>query len=76
MTWDGKDADGAAAPEGSYRFLVDALDIDGETVKTSQTDITGRVTGSAADDTDVYVLLDDLAVKLSDIISVREPATA
>jgi flagellar basal-body rod modification protein FlgD len=76
VVWDGKDADGAAAPAGSYRFLVDAFDIDGETVKTSQTDITGRVTGSAADDADVYVLLEDLAVKLSDIISVREAASA
>jgi flagellar basal-body rod modification protein FlgD len=75
-TWDGTDADGATVPQGSYRFLVDAFDVDGETVKTSQTDITGRVTGSAADDEDVYVLLDDLAVKLSDIISVREPAAA
>lgn len=76
VTWDGMDADGAPAPEGSYRFLVDALDVEGETVGTSQTDITGRVTGSASDNEDVYVLLDGLAVKLSDIISVREPATA
>lgn len=76
VEWDGTDADGDPVPEGAYRFLVNALDAEQESVQMADTDITGRVTGSASDDNGVYVLLENLAVSLDRVISVREPSEA
>jgi flagellar basal-body rod modification protein FlgD len=75
VTWDGTNADGDTVPEGTYRFLVNAFDAEGEAIQTSQTDVTGHVTGSAGDDSGVYVLLGDMAVNLTKVISVQAPKT-
>ena len=74
-TWDGTDDEGNTVPNGTYQFLIGAFDDAGESVLVPDTDITGHVTGTASDDSGTYVLMDDVAVLLGDIISVRQPAS-
>jgi len=73
LTWDGTDSNGDPVEHGIYKFLVGAFDEANDSVLMSQKDVTGRVTGSAADENGVYVLLDDVAINLNQVISVRDP---
>lgn len=72
FVWDGLDDDGAEVDPGQYTFVVSAKNTDGEAIKVG-TDVTGRATGSALDDTGSYVLIGDLAVDVTKIVAVKEP---
>ncbi|MEQ8813736.1 MAG: flagellar hook capping FlgD N-terminal domain-containing protein [Thalassobaculum sp.] len=75
ITWDGTDDDGATVPDGAYTFVATAKNADDEVIEVD-TDITGRVTGSALDSTGSYVLVGDLAVDVTKIVAVKEPSAA
>lgn len=75
VTWDGLDDDGNEVPEGAYTFVVSAKDDKEKAIKVD-TDITGRVTGAATDSTGSYLLIGDLAVDVTKVVSVRDPAAS
>lgn len=45
IAWNGKQADGTAAPDGVYTLKVDAKDATGKAIKVSDIDLIGAVTG-------------------------------
>lgn len=72
VVWDGLDDDGNPVPEGQYTFMPVAKNADDKAIKVA-TDITGRATGAAMDDTGSYILVGDLAVDVTKIVAVKEP---
>lgn len=75
ITWDGLDNDGSEVAEGTYTFVVTAKDADDKVIKVG-TDITGRATGAAMDDTGSFILVGDLAVDVTKIVAVKEPSAS
>lgn len=75
IVWDGRDDLGNLVEAGQYTFRVDALD-KGKNSIQAETDITGRVTGAASDSTGNFVLVGDLAIEVTKIVAVREPAAS
>ena len=75
VTWDGLNDDGEEVPEGAYTFVVSAKDDLDKSIKVA-TDITGRVTGAASDATGNYLLIGGLAVDVTKVVAVKEPAVS
>ena len=75
MHWDGRAADGKRLADGIYSFRVDAKDKNGSAIAATQT-YSGIVTGIAADPAGVQLSLGDKLLSLSDVLAVREAATA
>lgn len=76
VTWDGLDDEGNEVEAGRpYSFVAIAKD-DKEKVLKVDTDITGRVTGAASDSSGNYVLVGDLAVDVTKVVAVKDPAVS
>ena len=75
IVWDGLDDLGNPAAAGQYTFRVDAIDKSKNSIQ-AETDITGRVSGAASDATGNFVLVGDLAIEVTKIVAVREPAAS
>lgn len=76
LTWDGLDDDSNEVEAGRpYTFVTVAKD-DKEKVLKVETDITGRATGAATDSTGNYILVGDLAVDVTKVVAVKEPAAS
>jgi flagellar basal-body rod modification protein FlgD len=74
VTWDGKETDGSTAPAGDYTFRVSATDAKGAAV-SSQTTVTGRVTGVKFDNGNTYLMIGGRKVSMADIIQIAEAGT-
>ena len=75
FVWDGKDVAGNKQPDGAYTIEIAAKDADGNAVGTSSS-ITGVVTGASFAGDDPELVINGIPVKLSDVISVTNPASA
>lgn len=71
FVWDGNDGDGNALPDGAYRFVVAALDEDGEQIGTAVT-ATSKVTGVENSENGLLLVFDKIRVSFEKIRSVRE----
>ena len=69
IVWDGKDASGKAAPDGIYRFEINAFDLNGKQVAASGR-IQGTVTGIKLDGSEPILELGNLQVPLSSVTNV------
>jgi len=69
--WDGKDKNGIAQPEGLYSINVSALDWQDEPVNVYQT-VYARITGAGADNGEVVLYSNDVAIPMSSILAVNE----
>lgn len=72
VTWDGKDAFGQKAPEGTYTIRIDALDAEDKPVKSS-TVVQGRVRGIETQDGTILLLVGDRAVPVSNVLNAALP---
>lgn len=69
ITWDGKDEDGNALPDGEYTFRVDAFDADGNDVGVI-TYLTGFVTGIKYEDGKAYLVVGDEKIAFSNVMEI------
>lgn len=72
VTWDGKDNNGNAAPEGTYSLKIDALDKDNAAMKVSSV-VSGNVRGIELQNGVVYLLVGERAVSLGSVIQASNP---
>ncbi len=72
IVWDGKDDLGNTLAEGTYEFVVSALDAEAQSVSLTQGTI-GQVTGVEVIDGIIMLSVGDLSVLLSQITSVKSP---
>lgn len=72
--WNGTDGNGKPLPDGGYRLEVVAKGADDAKVEAAITAF-GRVTGAAADGGEVTLFLGDVPVKMSEVLSVKEPSS-
>lgn len=73
FTWDGRNLDGKAVPDGAYTLEVSAKRADGSLLDVTQTAI-GRVTGTSVENGQVMLFMGDVAVPMEDVLSVQETA--
>jgi flagellar basal-body rod modification protein FlgD len=71
--WDGLDYEGNQAEAGTYNFVVQAKDIEGETV-SSTTFQNGMVTGISFDDGVTYLVINGEKVTLAEVVGITEQA--
>jgi len=71
FTWDGTTDSGGTAEDGTYQISVEATDSDGSAVDVTTT-VNGTVTGAATMDGTVVLLMGDIAVPLSYLVSVTQ----
>lgn len=71
VQWDGKTAEGAVAPPGSYRISVDAKDSAGQRVGT-ETEFSGKVSGVQFTEAGPIVFIGKKSVPLKDIKHIEE----
>ena len=75
MTWDGKDDQGNALPDGNYTFSVTGKDSAGKSVDTV-TGVTGTVRSVTVDNGVVVLDLGhDQLVKVTDVFTVTDPVS-
>lgn len=72
-TWDGSHKGGGLAEPGTYSIRVDALDADGEAIETT-TVVNGIVTGLETQNGQLFLLVGERAVALSQMINVKQPS--
>jgi flagellar basal-body rod modification protein FlgD len=75
FTWDGKDDDGVAVPDGDYTIAVKAADAADAEVAAS-TWLRGHVAGVRFSEGIAYVIVGDMEFNLADVIEIREAAAA
>lgn len=75
ISWDGKDNNGNAAPEGTYSLKIDALDKDNKAMKVSSV-VSGNVRGIESQNGVVYLLVGERAVSLGSVIQASNPPPA
>lgn len=74
--WDGKDNSGQLVEKGKYKVTVDALDSNGDAVKTT-TEVNRVVTGIEKTDTDIILYLEGGgSVGASGVLAVQEKGAA
>ena len=69
--WDGKTTSGSTAPDGTYRFIVSAVDHEGIVQEVEQS-VFGRVTGAGAENGIVSLFMGDVTVTMDKVLSVKE----
>lgn len=69
--WDGSLNSGGKAEPGTYEVKVDALDINGEPVQATSV-VSGLVRGTEAQNGQIYLLVGDRAVALSNVLNTGE----
>ncbi len=74
VVWDGRADDGFRAPEGTYRFAVDARDLAGAPIEVS-TRLKGRVVAVENVNGELLLDLGDRTIPLRDVTAVRAPDT-
>ena len=67
--WDGKSQQGAALPDGQYRFQVEAVDAQGAAIEVKTT-MVGKVAGVTLDQGKAYLQIGSNKVLLSEIIAI------
>ncbi len=75
FVWEGIDDFGNPQPEGAYTIIVTARDAQKNLMDVEQT-VFGRVTGAGADGGEVTIFTGDVAVPMTDILSVKETVVA
>jgi flagellar basal-body rod modification protein FlgD len=70
FTWDGKLADGTAAPEGSYTLSVTGNDVAGAPI-TATTQMSGKVTGVDLGGSQPYLIVGSARIAVGTVLSVR-----
>jgi len=71
IAWNGKQSDGTAAPDGVYTLKVDAKDATGKTIKVSDIDLIGAVTGIQTEsDGTTTLAIGGARVKAADVKNV------
>lgn len=75
VTWDGVDRNGKQLADGAYEFRATALDGDSKVIGVSAV-VAGKVTGVAADGTDISLALGDVTVPLDDVVTFKAAAAA
>jgi flagellar basal-body rod modification protein FlgD len=71
FVWDGLDNDGNALPEGPYRFVVTAVNADGDQIGVSTTTI-AQVTGVENGETGLLLQFGDVKVPFENVVAVKE----
>jgi flagellar basal-body rod modification protein FlgD len=71
FSWDGKDAQGATLPDGSYTYQVAALDSQGKSLEVTNY-FTGKVQEVFQDQRGIWLKIDGREVPLDNIISVSQ----
>jgi flagellar basal-body rod modification protein FlgD len=71
FVWDGSLNSGGKAEPGTYEVKVDALDINGEPVQATSV-VSGLVRGTEAQNGQIYLLVGDRAVALSNVLNTGE----
>lgn len=74
FTWNGVDANGGDAPEGSYQLTVTARDADNALIDVDTTAL-GRVTGVESGIAGVLLTLGDVKVPVGGVLSIQEQET-
>lgn len=72
-SWDGRDANGAAAPAGSYTVTISAEDADGAAV-TAATTVRGTVSGVTFENGSAELLIGTSRVPLADVTEILSNA--
>ena len=75
LTWDGKKADGTAAPAGNYTMTVMAPKADSK-LMTAKTTVFGRVSGIEAGNGATTLMMGKVPVKMEDVITAQLPTAA
>jgi flagellar basal-body rod modification protein FlgD len=75
FTWDGKDNSGKVLPDGIYRIAISAETEGGASVPLA-TYVEGTVSGVNNDDSGANLLVGKVAIPLSKVVEVRDPAPA
>jgi flagellar basal-body rod modification protein FlgD len=70
-TWDGKDANGVAQPDGPYTVIVSAQDFEGNLANVSHT-IFGRITSAGAENGTVTLFMGKIPTTMDHILSINE----
>ena len=73
FVWDGTLDDGSKAPNGTYQIKIDALDANENPIDTS-TVVTGKVRGTESQNGQVFLLIGDRAVALSNVLNTSQPS--
>ena len=72
FTWDGTLNGGGIAEPGTYSISIDALDFDGEIVNAS-TVVEGNVHGVESQNGQIFVLVGERAIPVSNILNANQP---
>lgn len=72
FVWDGTLSAGGKAGPGTYEVKIDALDINGEPVQATSV-VSGMVRGTEAQNGQIYLLVGERAVALSNVLNTGEP---
>lgn len=70
--WDGTLKSGGKAAPGTYEVKIDAVDINGQAVQATSV-VTGIVRGTETQNGQIYVLVGDRAVALSNVLNTSNP---
>jgi flagellar basal-body rod modification protein FlgD len=70
VSWDGKNAKGAAMPTGVYTFTVSAMDATGQSMPV-ETFIQGKIQGVEYDQNQAYLLIDGNRVEFNSLANMR-----
>ncbi len=70
-TWDGKDLEGQACPEGDYSFAITATDAEGADVDVTE-QMTGRIDGMDLSSGSPLLTMDGISIELGSIQSLEE----